>query len=314
MNSFYGVLGSTGCRFFDPRLSGSITKRSHEILKTTKSWIEAKGYCVIYGDTDSIFVHVGDDKSLVQSKVLGNELQDFINQKWRLHLTENLALECHLEIEFETHFKKFLMPTIRGRDVGTKKRYAGLMVDLASVENENTNQEKPDSKPRNETTSTLVFKGLESVRTDWTQLAKDFQKNIYWKIFNPDKFNKQDIENYIKETVTKTLNGSFDDKLIYRKRIRRKLHDYIKNVPPHIKAARLADEINTKQGKTLRYQNRGWIEYYITVNGPQVVEHLSAPLDYQFYIDRQLCAVADAILPFIGSSFSEITEAQLGLF
>jgi DNA polymerase-2 len=310
MNSFYGVLGSTGCRFFDPRLSGSITKRSHEILKTTKSWIEAKGYRVIYGDTDSIFVHVGGDKSLVQSKNLGNELQDFINQKWRQHLTENLALDCHLEIEFETHFTKFLMPTIRGRDVGTKKRYAGLMVDLNSVDIKDANQDKYDSK----LDSTLVFKGLESVRTDWTQLAKDFQKNLYWKIFNPQSFDKKDIENYIKETVAKTLSGSFDDKLVYRKRIRRKLHDYVKNVPPHIKAARLADEINAKQGKALRYQNRGWIEYYITVNGPQVVEHLSAPLDYQFYIDRQLCAVADAILPFIGSSFTEITDTQLGLF
>ena len=307
MNSFYGVLGSTGCRFFDPRLSGSITKRSHEILKTTQSWIEAKGYRVIYGDTDSIFVHIGGEKSLGESKVLGNELQSFINQKWQQYLTQELHLECHLEIEFETHFSKFLMPTIRGRDVGTKKRYAGLKVDLSKVD---INNEAQESK----LAATLIFKGLESVRTDWTQLAKDFQQHLYWQVFNPDKFNKQDIESYIKETVAKTLNGEFDDKLIYRKRIRRKLGDYVKNVPPHIKAARLADEMNTKQGKALRYQKRGWIEYYITVNGPQVVEHLSAPLDYQFYVDRQLCAVADAILPFIGASFSQITEPQLGLF
>jgi len=307
MNSFYGVLGSTGCRFFDPRLSGSITKRSHEILKTTKAWIEAKGYRVIYGDTDSIFVHIGGEPSIVESKILGTELQDFINTKWQQYLTQELDLDCHLEIEFETHFTKFLMPTIRGREVGTKKRYAGLKIDLSKVD---ISKEEQDCK----LASTLIFKGLESVRTDWTQLAKDFQKNIYWQVFNPELFDKQDIETYIKDTVAKTLNGDFDDKLIYRKRIRRKLSEYVKNVPPHIKAARLADEINTKQGKALRYQNRGWIEYYITVNGPQVVEHLSAPLDYQFYVDRQLCAVADAILPFIGSSFSQITEAQLGLF
>jgi DNA polymerase-2 len=310
MNSFYGILGSTGCRFFDPRLSGSITKRSHEILKITKSWIETKGYRVIYGDTDSIFVHVGSEQSLSQCKVLGNELQDLINEKWQQHITDEFKLPCELEIEFETHFSKFLMPTIRGRDVGTKKRYAGLMVDLNKVNNDDINKVEQDSK----VASTLIFKGLESVRTDWTQLAKDFQKNLYWQVFNPELFDKQYIENYIKETVAKTLSGEFDDKLIYRKRIRRKLNEYVKNVPPHIKAARLADDINTKQGKTLRYQKRGWIEYYITVNGPQVVEHLSTPLDYQFYIDRQLGAVADAILPFIDSSFIQITEAQLGLF
>jgi len=320
MNSFYGVLGSAGCRFFDPRLSGSITKRSHEILKTTQSWIETKGYRVIYGDTDSIFVHIGREKSLVQSKILGIELQSFINKKWRQYLTEELFVDCHLEIEFETHFTKFLMPTIRGRDIGTKKRYAGLMVNLSNIDLSTANLNTAEIDDTNKVTQaskadlTLIFKGLESVRTDWTQLAKDFQKNLYWKVFNPDLFDKQHIENYIKETVAKTLNGDFDDKLIYRKRIRRKLSEYVKNVPPHIKAARLADDINLKQGKALRYQKRGWIEYCITVNGPQVLEHLSSPLDYQFYVDRQLCAVADAILPFIGSSFMQITEAQLGLF
>jgi DNA polymerase-2 len=29
MNAFYGVLGSSGCRFFDPRLASSITLRGH---------------------------------------------------------------------------------------------------------------------------------------------------------------------------------------------------------------------------------------------------------------------------------------------
>ena len=34
-----------------------------------------------------------------------------------------------LEIEFDTHHAKFFMPTIRGSDVGSTKRYAGLSVD-----------------------------------------------------------------------------------------------------------------------------------------------------------------------------------------
>jgi len=51
MNSFYGVLGSQGCRFFDPRVCSSITLRGHEILQRSRDWIEAQGYRVIYGDT-----------------------------------------------------------------------------------------------------------------------------------------------------------------------------------------------------------------------------------------------------------------------
>lgn len=293
MNSFYGILGSTGCRFFDPRLAGSITKRSHEILKITSQWIECEGYQVIYGDTDSIFVSIGEDKSLAEGKVLGYQLQTLINNNWQKELQEKHQLSCHLEIEFETLFSKFLMPTIRGKEIGTKKRYAGLVVNLTDL------AQNP----------TLVFKGLESVRTDWTQLAKDFQKNLYLKIFT-----NQPIDDYINDVVMQVQQGDCDDKLIYRKRIRRALTDYVKNVPPHVKAARLADAHNAKVGKPLRYQQRGWIEYFITLNGPQVKEQLCSPLDYQFYIDRQVAAVADGILPFVGKSFDQITNKQLGLF
>jgi len=289
MNSFYGVLGSTGCRFFDPRLSGSITKRSHSILKTTKAWIEAKGYQVIYGDTDSIFVHVGDELSAQDSRALGKVLQGDINQQWQQALTEQFNISSELEIEFETHFSKFLMPTIRGQDIGTKKRYAGLV-------------QKGDEQQ-------LIFKGLESVRTDWTELAKQFQRSLYLKIFNDEP-----VADYIKTVVADTLAGKNDHLLYYRKRLRRKLELYVKNVPPHVRAARLADEIYQQQGKPLRYQNKGWIEYVMTTNGPQAKGCQSAALDYQLYIDRQLMAVADAILPFINTSFDEITNSQMKLF
>lgn len=289
MNSFYGVLGSTGCRFFDPRLSGSITKRSHSILKLTKKWIEAKGFQVIYGDTDSIFVHIGDKETIKSSQKLGKTLEDFINKQWQETLQSQYQVNSELEIEFETHFTRFLMPTVRGQDVGTKKRYAGLVLK--------------DNKQE------LVFKGLESVRTDWTELAKQFQRKLYQKVFNGES-----VAEYIKQIVDQTLKGQHDEHLVYRKRLRRKLDLYVKNIPPHVRAARSADEVNRKQGKPLKFQNKGWIEYVMTTNGPQAKGYQTAPLDYQLYIDRQLQAVADGILPFINTSFDEITNTQMNLF
>ncbi|WP_346776926.1 DNA polymerase II [Thalassotalea sp. G2M2-11] len=289
MNSFYGVLGSTGCRFFDPRLSGSITKRGHELLTTTKRWIEAKGYKVIYGDTDSIFVHIGDEQTAEQSQRLGAELAVFINRKWQVALKDKFQIASQLEIEFETHFSQFFMPTIRGLDVGTKKRYAGLVV--------NDGQEK------------LIFKGLESVRTDWTELAKTFQRSLYLKVFN-----QQPVKHFIQQLVQDTYEGRLDHLLIYRKRIRKKLSAYVKNVPPHIKAARAADEINRQKNQPLKFQNKGWIEYYLTKAGPQAKGYVNAPLDYQLYIDKQIATVADAILPFINESFSAIVDQQQSLF
>ena len=43
MNSFYGVLGSLGCRFFDPRLAGTITRIGHWTLNVSRAFIEERG-------------------------------------------------------------------------------------------------------------------------------------------------------------------------------------------------------------------------------------------------------------------------------
>lgn len=289
MNSFYGVLGSSGCRFFDHRLASSITMRGHEIMKTTRELIEAKGYEVIYGDTDSTFVSLKQAHSGEAADAIGQELVAYINQWWRDHLRQTYNLDSALELEYETHYYKFLMPTIRGQETGSKKRYAGLV-------------KRGDAE-------TIVYKGLETVRTDWTVLAQEFQQQLYHRVFHD-----LDVEAYVRQYVEQTHQGEFDDKLVYRKRLRRNLSEYQKNVPPHVRAARMADECNRQQGRPLQYQNGGWIEYLITLNGPEPKEALQSPVDYQHYIEKQLKPVADGILPFIGKHFDDITAPQLGLF
>ncbi|MCG9550369.1 DNA polymerase II [Vibrio harveyi] len=289
MNSFYGVLGSSGCRFFDTRLASSITMRGHEIMKQTKVLIEAKGYQVIYGDTDSTFVSLNGPYSQADADKIGIELVEYINQWWGDHLRDEYNLNSILELEYETHYRKFLMPTIRGAETGSKKRYAGLIGE--------------GEKER------IIFKGLESARTDWTPLAQRFQNTLYQMIFHGE-----DPSDYVREMVEKTNSGEFDDQLVYQKRLRRKLHEYQKNIPPQVRAARLADDINAKLGRPLQYQNRGRIEYLITVNGPEPHEYRNSPIDYQHYIDKQLKPIADAILPFIGTDFEQLSAPQMGLF
>lgn len=290
MNAFYGVLGSSGCRFFDPRLASSITLRGHEIMRQTRELIEAKGYQVIYGDTDSTFVWLKKAHSEQQAAEIGRELLDHVNQWWQQHLQQQYGLENALELEFETHYTRFLMPTIRGAEQGSKKRYAGLI-------------SKPDGSEE------MVYKGLETVRTDWTPLAQQFQQQLYQRIFK-----RQPYQDFVRDYVAKTLNGEFDDRLVYRKRLRRKLDDYQRNVPPHARAARLADDYNRQQGRPLQYQNGGWISYVMTLAGPEPLETRQSAIDYDHYLERQLQPVADAILPFLYDDFSALVTKQIGLF
>lgn len=290
MNAFYGVLGSSGCRFFDTRLASSITLRGHEIMLRTRQLIEAQGHTVIYGDTDSTFVWLRRAHGQEEAAQIGRALVDHVNHWWREHVQQEYGLESALELQFETHYKRFLMPTIRGAEEGSKKRYAGLVT-------------------RADGTDEMVYKGLETVRTDWSPLARQFQQELYSRIFH-----RQPYQDYVRDYVRKTLAGEFDDRLIYRKRLRRTLDDYERNVPPHVRAARIADDYNDQQGRPRQYQNGGWISYVITVAGPEPLEIRSAPIDYDHYVTRQLQPVADAILPFVDDDFSTLIGGQLGLF
>ncbi len=289
MNSFYGVLGSTGCRFFDPRVCSSITLRGHQIIQRSRDWIEAEGFQVIYGDTDSLFVWLEQEGSAVRKnneecRVIGNRLAAGLNDWWRECLQREFRLPSFLEIQFETHYLQFLMPTMRGSDLGSKKRYAGV------VENRGV--------------QTVVFKGLENVRTDWTPLAREFQLELYRKVFAGE-----DYQDFVRSTAEAVLAGRRDRELVYRKRLRRHLHEYEKNVPPHVQAAR---KLLDWTGTQLR---RGdWVDYVVTRSGPEPAEHRQSALDYQHYVDKQLTPVADTILHFVEQSLAGLVKRQLGLF
>ena len=70
-----------------------------------------------------------------------------------------------------------------------------------------------------------------------------------------------------------------------------------------------------RNGPGLPVPTRGsWVEYVITSSGAEPAARPLAPLDYQHYVDRQLAPVADGILGFVGSSFSALTDKQIGLF
>ena len=290
MNAFYGVLGTTGCRFFDPRLASSITMRGHEIMHRTRELIEAKGYQVIYGDTDSTFVWLGKPHVEDEARRIGRELVEHVNGWWRTRLKHDLGLDSALELEYDVHFRRFLMPTVRGSDEGSKKRYAGLAATGDGGEE-------------------MVYKGLETVRTDWTPLAQQFQQGLYERVFKGEPY-----EDYVRGTVARLLAGESDALLVYRKRLRRPLEEYQRNVPPHVRAARMADEHFIRNGRPALYRKGGWIRYVMTLGGPEPLEVRSAQIDYEHYLTRQLEPVADAILPFLGDSFARFATTQQSLF
>ena len=291
MNACYGVFGTDACRFFDLRLAGNIVRRGHEVITATRERVEAAGHRVIYGDTDSLFVvpagpgagtgagtGAGDVLGPEAADALGAELARELDAWWREELRTRHGLESRLEIEFETRYARFLMPTLRGGRTGSKKRYAGLAV-------------RPGAELE------LVIKGLEAVRGDWTPLARDFQRELLARVLVDG-----DWEAHVRQTRRALFAGELDDRLVYRRRLRRGGGEHPSRPPAHVQAAR----------KLARPGN--WVRYVVTRAGPEPVEALVSAPDHEHYAERQLGPAADAVLGALGTSFAALTDAQLGLF
>ncbi|MBL8911945.1 MAG: DNA polymerase II, partial [Archangium sp.] len=284
MNSFYGVLGTPGSRFFDPRLATSITKRGHEIIERSKKFFEEQGHQVVYGDTDSLFVRLSSATSEDAAREESKRLASAINQFWKETIAREHRLESQLELRFDALFLKFLMPTLRGTDTGSKKKYAGLV------------RAKDGG-------STLVVRGLEAVRTDWTPLARESQRELLQRVFLD-----QPWEAWVVELRQRVLSGELDAKLVYRKRLRREVEQY-ESAAPHVKAAKLMSEGDESDDSPVHE-----VEYVMTVRGPQPLTHRTDVLDYAHYLDKQLAPALDVVLTQLGTSWNRLAGNQLELF
>ncbi|MFT4309768.1 MAG: DNA polymerase II [Candidatus Woesearchaeota archaeon] len=268
MNSLFGVLANPQCRFYNMDIANAITYYGQHLIQKCTGIVEEKGYKVIYGDTDSIFVdpRTEDEKEAYR---IGIEIASMLNERLREEIIKEHGRKSSLVLQFEKHYVMFWMPTIRGGEEGSKKRYAGLLND-----------------------NTINIVGLEYVRRDWTALAREFQYELL-KIL----FEKKDPKEFIKKHVISLKKGEYDDKLVYRKALRKNIEDYTKTTPPHVKAARKLEKITDRI-----------IEYVITVEGPEPITRQENPIDYDHYIDKQLKPLANAILQTIGMDFDDIIK------
>ncbi len=279
MNSFYGVMGTPGCRFYHPDLPTAITGTGQWTLKTTRSYLEQNGYDVIYGDTDSVFVKLKEDE--ITDTGAPEKLVSRLNAFMSRELRDKYGVESQLELEFEKHFIRFFLPSLRGGGESAKKRYAGIIIKDGKEE--------------------LVLTGLEFVRSDWTRFARDLQYELFQRIFHDE-----DVDEWLKQKVMDLKNHVYDHDLVYKKRLTKPPKEYTKAIPPHVKAALLLGDAgaNAKESR-----------YVMTLRGPIPVELPHDDLDYPHYIEKQLKPIFDSVMIFFDKSYNEIIHGrQLNLF
>ncbi len=288
MNSFYGVLATPACRFFSLPVANAITHFGQWVLRWTRDRVETLGHRVLYGDTDSLFVatSITGPGAVGEALRLGTGLRDRINVELRGEIRAGWNVESRLELEFETLFLKFFLPSMRHGTAGARKRYAGLV-----------REDVPEKGDK------VVFVGMEVVRRDWTELSKIYQRGLFERLFRGA--GGEEVLSYTREFVRDLKEGRHAAHLVYRKALRKGLDQYTSTTPPHVKAARLVE------GPV-----EGLVEYVMTTSGPQPAAGRTAPIDYAHYIEKQLRPIAEQVFPHLGLSFDQaLGEAsQMRLF
>jgi DNA polymerase-2 len=279
MNSMYGVMGSSGCRFYRSELPGAITRIGRWVLDTSVEYLETRGYKVLYGDTDSLFVKLKTEERR-DADSAGGVLAGRVDEYFREIILRRFGVPSKLELEYEKRYLRLFLPVMRsgsGKEAAVK-RYAGLLSD-----------------------GTVEIKGMEFVRSDSTALAREFQYELFRRYFAGE-----DLKFWIREMVDRLKAGEFDDKLVYRRRLSRPAGEY-RSPPPHVRAVKLLDPDGSKDLRE--------VEYVITASGPLPLELGPGEIDYGHYMEKQLKSLADDVLALQGESFDSIIGGkQLDLF
>ena len=192
-------------------------------------------------------------------------------------MRDTWQVESRLELEFEKLYRRLFLPSIRHGSVGARKRYAGVVAGEDVVE----------------------FVGMEVVRRDWTELAKNVQRELYLRLFADGP-----VLSFLHDYVKDLRSGELDDHLVYRKGLRKPLHEYTAITPPHVAAARKA-------------KNPGRVvSYVMTTAGPEPLDNVEHELDREHYVQRQVRPVAEPVLEAMGLEFDRAIgdDRQLGLF
>ena len=203
LNSFYGVVSYKGFRLYTPEIGASITFIGRNAILWSKKKCEKKGYLLIAGDTDSVFVHIGNKYYATISSDLVKYLQSTYDDFSKIfNMNEN-----HLKLEYEKTFERIVIGD-------AKKRYAGKICYYKGKE-----------------VNDMLIMGFEMVRSDSSKLGKQVQKTFFDMLFLENK-DKKELIKYLKGVIGDIRNKKYSyDDIGIPTPLNKPINEYVTNLP-----------------------------------------------------------------------------------
>ena len=178
MNSLYGVLGWDRFRLYDKEMGAAVTATGREVIEHTADAAAEIDKEIIYGDTDSVMLELGQDVSKEEAIQQSFELEEYINDSYDEFALKELDAASHrFQIEFEKLYRRFFQ-------AGKKKRYAGHIVWKEGKDVDD-----------------IDITGFEYKRSDIAPITKEVQKRVIEMIVRGE--DTDEIVDY--------LNGIIED-------------------------------------------------------------------------------------------------------
>lgn len=278
-NSFYGYLGFFAARWYSLPCAESVTAYARSYIQRVIAEATEQGFSVVYSDTDSIFI-------TLQQKQKEDALA-FV-QKF------NQSLTGYMELDYQGYYPRGIFVAVKGEEKGAKKKYALLNTD-----------------------GTVKVTGFESVRRNWSPIAKEVQEQVLSLVLNTSDASA--AIDYVRQVIDDLRKMNVEvRKTIITTQLQKPIAQY-ESVGPHVAIAQQLQNRGEVVGS-------GTVIRYVVVKGKGMIrERVKLPEDVRgneydpdYYVHHQILPAVSGILGVFGYTAADIvqekSQSKLGEF
>ncbi len=270
-NSLYGYYGFFAARWYCMECAKSITAWGRYYIHNVINKSEKAGFKVIYSDTDSVFLLMGEKTKKDISKFIGEI---------------NVELPGLMELEYEGLYTSGIFVPIKGKETGAKKKYAMISED-----------------------GNMKITGFETVRRNWSPIAKKVQKKIL-EIVLKEK-NVEKALKYTKQIINDLRKNEVDvEEVVISTQLKKEVDDYVQ-IGPHVAVAKRmkGKGMDVGAGSNISYvimKGKGMIR-----DRARMVEEVKdQKYDADYYINHQVVPAVESIFSVFDIKKSDISSEK----